>query len=466
MVTYEKFIQKFKAKKNQQKQIGLEIELPIVQRNGEAVPYIIIQKLFAYLEKYEFEITNENGIVLEVSRQYNEQYRTIITTDLGYSTLEIILPPLNNLYDAQYHFKGLIDLLLPFFEKENCLLLGYGVHPLTFPNRKLLAPRKRYRGLEKIWNTNTVIPKSMGNDAHLLTISAGNQCHVDVSETEAVQAINVLNASSGLQIALQANSPIWKGKVVENYKAIREKFYDFLFLEEVQRNGVAPKFETLLDYFQHVSHQTLFLVIRNQEVLQIFKYTFADYLEQKSVEATNLNGETVTIIPDSSDIHYHKTLFYWNARLVPNYGTIEVRMPCQQPPKDTLVTAALNLGLMENLREAEAFINQYDWTVWKHLRTQAIRYAFEAKLPNGESIVPLIRQLLMIAKTGLEKRGLNEAPFLNPLFERLEKQQSPADVAIDIFKKEGMTGLLNAVSFTATTSAHSVIKPLQEALVK
>lgn len=464
MVTYEMYIQQFKTKKNKLKQVGLEIELPIVQQNGEAVPYIIIQKLFRYLEQQGFEIIKEGDVILEAEKQYNETYKTIITTDLGYSTLEIILPPLNNLHEVQTRFKNLIELLLPFFQKENCLLLGYGVHPLSLPNKQLLAPRKRYRGLEKIWKTNIVIPKHMGNDAHLLTISAGNQCHIDVSETEAAQAANVLNASSGLQIALQANSPIWKGKVVENYKAIREKFYDFLYSEDSQRNGVAPKFETLADYFQHIKHQTLFLVLRNKEVLQIFGYTFAEYLKQESVKATKLNGETITITPSIEDINYHNTLFYWNARLVPNYGTIEVRMPCQQPPNETLVTAALNLGLIENLTEATAFINQYDWAIWKHLRTKAIRYGFQAKLPNDESIVPLIKQLLMIAKRGLEKRKLNETQFLNPLFERLEKQQSPADVAIDIFNKKGMTGLLNAVSFTSNTTVNSLAQPIEKTL--
>ena len=206
------------------------------------------------------------------------------------------------------------------------------------------------------------------------------------------------------------------------------------------------------------------MIIRDNEILQIFKYTFAEYLKQESVEATKLNGEIVTVIPDINDINYHNTLFYWNARLVPSYGTIEVRMPCQQPPNETLVTAALNLGLIENLTEAEAFINQYDWTVWKHLRTEAIRYGFQAKLPNGESIMPLIKEILNIAKRGLENRGLDEVLFLNPLFERLEKQQSPADVAIDIFNKKGMNGLLDAVSFTNTALSNALIEPIQETL--
>ena len=58
----------------------------------------------------------------------------------------------------------------------------------------------------------------------------------------------------------------------------------------------------------------------------------------------------------------------------------------------------------------------------------------------------LIR-ILHIAKQGLQKRGLGEEIFLAPLFKRLKHQQSPADIAITIFKKHGLQGLLKHNSF-------------------
>lgn len=466
MTTYEVFIKRFKTKTYQQKKVGIEVEIPIVKQTGEAVDYQLIRQLFLYLETQGFCLVKDDNIILEATIQTTiaPEHQTIITTDLGYSTLEIVLPPFDNLHTVNQYFRITIGYLLPFVQQHNCRLLGYGIHPLTQPSRRLLAPRQRYKGLEKIWTTNNIVPKSMGNDAHLLTISAGNQCHIDVSDVEAVRAINVLNASSGLQIALQANSPIWKGKIIKGYKAIREKFYDFLYTEDSQRSGVAPKFETLSGYFQYIANQTLFLVIRNNEVLQVFNYSFSEYLEQTSIIAKRLNGEKITITPNANDIHYHNTLFYLNARLVPNYGTIEVRMPCQQPPNDTMVTAALNLGLMENLAEAEAFFNQYEWAVWKQLRIEAIHHAFQAQLPNGQSIIPLIKQLLIIAQKGLKNRGLNEAIFLKPLFERLEKRQSPADIAIDIFNKKGMIGFLDLVSFSSSSSLNTTTNPIEKPL--
>ncbi|MFK7951009.1 MAG: glutamate-cysteine ligase family protein [Saprospiraceae bacterium] len=467
MNIYKTFTKQFQTKQFQKKQVGLEVELPFVQQLGEAIDYSLIQFLFLYLEKQGFQLVKDNNTITEATIVLTKlsKEKVFVTTDLGYSTLEIILPPFNNLYLADQCFKTIINYLLPFVNKHNCHLLGYGVHPLSLPSRRLLAPQQRYKGLEKIWKTNKVVPRSMGNDAHLLTVSAGNQCHVDVSETEAIHAVNVLNASSGLQIALQANSPIWQGKIVKGYKAIREFFYDYLHDKAFQRHGVTPKFETLNQYFEHIYHQKLFLIIRNGKVLQINDYDFATYMEEETVIGTQLNGEPITVTPNVDDIHYHNTLCYFNARLVPKYGTIEVRMPCQQPPNETMVTAALNLGLMENLKEAEAYLSQYDWETWQYLRTEAIKHTFDAKLPNGESIVPLIENLLIIAKSGLDKRGLNEAVFLNPLFERLEQRKSPADKAINIFNQKGINGLLNLVRFTEfeteTATPYSVLTSIQ-----
>ena len=449
MDIYETCVQQFRTKSKQSKHIGLEVEIPIVNCTGEAVSYSLIHKMYLYLQDAGFELHKEKEFYIEASFHVasSQQYKYIVTTDLGYSTLEIILPPFADLHIVYQAFQSVLHLLLSFFNKKRCRLLGYGIHPVALPSRFLVTPRQRYQGLEKIWTTNRLVPKSMGNDSHLLTLSAANQCHIDLREEEAIQAMNVLNASSGLQIALQANAPIWKSKIDNNYKSVREAFYDVLFPDSDDRHGIVFKFDTLGEYFRYIAELRLFLVPRNGQLLQICGYSFEEYLSKTTVEATNLNGEKVLINPALEDIHYHNTFCYLNARLVPKYGTIEVRMPCQQPPGDTMVTAALNLGLIENLNEASIFFDQYDWNFWTNLRTEAVKYALQAKLSGGESILPLVRRMLQIAQKGLLKRNLGEAIFLKPLFERLEQCQSPADRAIAIFKQKGMEAFLNNYSF-------------------
>ncbi len=146
------------------------------------------------------------------------------------------------------------------------------------------------------------------------------------------------------------------------------------------------------------------------------------------------------------DVHTQNGFCYYNARLVSKFGTVENRMCCQQPPRETMVTSALTLGVLENLEEAETLVKEISFVSPKQLRMEAIQYALDAQL-EGKSIVPYLRQLLQIAEKGLKKRGLGEENFLAPLFERLNRLEVPADVAIRIFEEEGREAFLEAISF-------------------
>jgi len=381
-------------------------------------------------------------------RTYQESAKTFeyhidtITTDTSFSILEIALAPQNNLHIIHTQILELFDLLTTFFTTQNCRILGYGIQPLTPPSRKLLMPKERYRFFEK-FSTNRMIPKSLGADSDLLNITASNQCHIKINKEEAIDATNVLNALSGLQIALHANSPIWKGEVRDN-KANREIFWDYCFPNRRNQVGIPPKFETIGEYIKYLLQFKPLLVSRSKKFFQILdKKTFGEFLFSKTKTfGRNIDGEKVVIEPKVTDIHDLNNFCWFNARLVPKYGTIESRMCCQQPQGETLTSTALTLGILENLEAAKTLMNQFSWEAWRNLRKAAARKTFDATIEN-EQIVPLLSLLLDIATDGLKKRNLGEAIFLAPLFERLKLQQSPADVAISIFEKEGIAAFLN-----------------------
>ena len=212
--------------------IGIECEIPVVTKKGEVVSLSIIQDMFVYLGDYDFKIEwdDYSGLMLAAKRKNaksfkNFEYHTdIITTDVGYSTIEIVLAPQDNLYTLQSHFLELLFLLMPYFESQDCLMLGYGIQPHTTPSKKVLMPKERYSFLEKL-STSHIIPQLEGGDTSFLTITASNQCHIEINLEESIPATNVLNSLSGLQIAFQANSPIWQGKVDDTYKANREMLW-------------------------------------------------------------------------------------------------------------------------------------------------------------------------------------------------------------------------------------------------
>ncbi len=450
------FTKKFKSRADSDtKGIGIECELPIVNQEGEAASLRVIYGLFDYLATTGFELKVDKytqkpiaatRINLESALQFGYGVDTI-ATDLGFSTLEIALAPQANLCEIQTQLAAIIQLLLPYFERHQCRILGYGIQPITPPSTDLLVPHKRYNFIDRV-SGNHFVPASDGKDFHLLTVTASNQCHIDVSLEEAIPAVNVLNGLSGLQIALQANSPIWKGEVDHNYKATRELFWDYCFPDRIHQAGIPAKFNDLAEYVANLMSFKAQRVIRNGKAYRIaVDQTFKDfYQETQPTIGVSREGDCLLLTPQPEDIHLQNGFCYYNARLVSKFGTIENRMCCQQPPGETMVTAALTLGILENLSEAQQLLAALNFITPKDLRMEAIKNGLATKLA-GKSIIPWGYQLLAIAEKGLQKRGDGEEIFLAPLFERLEKRQTPADLAIAIFQKEGVEAFLETFSF-------------------
>lgn len=450
------FTKKFKPKSViAPKGIGIECELPIVNPEGEAAPLSVIYQLFDYLALAGFDLKVDEytqkpvaatRINLESALQFDYCEDTI-STDLGFSTLEIALAPQTNLWVVEQQLNDLLSLLLPYFDQQQCRILGYGIQPFTPPSADLLVPHKRYNFIDRV-SGNEFVPASAGKDFHLLTVTASNQCHIEVSLEEAIPAVNVLNGLSGLQIALQANSPIWKGQVDNQYKATRELFWDYCFTDRINQAGIPAKFNDLAGYVDNLMSFKAQRVIRNGQAYRIASdQTFKDfYQETQPTIGENREGECLLLTPQPEDIHLQNGFCYYNARLVSKFGTIENRMCCQQPPGETMVTAALTLGILENLAEAQQLLASLNFISPTKLRMKAIKNGLATKLA-GKSIIPWGYQLLAIAEKGLQKRGDGEEIFLAPLFARVEKRQTPADLAIDIFQKEGIEAFLEAFSF-------------------
>ncbi|HAS41523.1 MAG TPA: hypothetical protein DCS93_13665 [Microscillaceae bacterium] len=459
---FYEFRKNFKASTDTTKGIGIEAELPIVTFQGEVPEFAVIQGLFTYLEAKGFRVKRDHfsGFMVEAS-QINVQSSKhftycvdTITTEAGYGVLEVVLAPQQNIHDLQYYFMEIIQLLYGYLSQHHCLILGFGIQPVTPPSAKLLMPKERYLFFSN-FSQNNVISKANGNDAHLLTITASNQCHIDIAYDQAIPAVNVLNALSGLQILLHANSSIWQGAVDTHCKANREFFWEQCYPARTNQMGIPPQFATIEAYFQYLLEFKPMLVKREQQLLQVLgKATFSDFIQDKTPgTAQTLEGDQVTIQPQLTDIHYLNTFCYFNARLVPQYGTIESRMCCQQPPGETFAPTALTLGILENLGNAQKLMRKLPWETWKAIRVQAGRKTFDTQIHN-RSIIPWLQELVNIAAEGLQQRNLGEECFLEPLYQRIAQRKSPADVAVNIFETQGLASFLAHFAFQDPTAHH------------
>lgn len=441
--------------KSAKRKIGLECEFPVVFESGDAVSYGVIRLMFRHLGKLGFtlhkdegtgEVVAADGAISDGKGRFGYNKDTI-GTDVGYCTVEVSFAPEENLLLLDQHVTKVMRLLVDFFSQHHCRILGYGVQPVTRPNKLLLANKGRYIFFEQD-SLNRFIDPRDGVDLHVFTTSCANQVHIDIYKQEAIRAVNVFNGLSGLQIAFGANAPIWKGKVDEQWKAIREIFWDYGWTNRLDQTGVPKKFKNFQDYVNYLGSFRPLMVKRNGEYIKIVnKATFMDYLQSATAIGATVKGKKVLLKPQTSDIHFQAGFAWINGRLAPAYGTLEARVCCQQPPGETLVVPAFVLGVIENLIEAEKLLNLYQWDDWQKLRFDALRHTFSARM-NNKSIVPLVKKLVTVAYDGLKKRKLGEEKFLEPLWKRIKERQAPADRAIDVFNAKGMRAFLEEYSFT------------------
>ncbi len=439
--------------------IGIEMELPVVTQKGEAISPLLIQHMFVFLERKGFQLKRDNVThhITSAHRVNTESKKSFgyfldaIMTDVGSAVLEIVLAPQFDLHQLQQVFLATVALLVDFFDTHNCKVLGYGLHPISLPSRHLLMPKERYHLYERLSSHNRVVHSCNGNDIHLLTVMASNQCHISVSRKEAITAVNVLNALSGPQIILHANSSIGLTGTDSEHKAKREFFWEFCFPDRHEQMGMPEKFVSWENYLDTLLSFKPMLIKRHRWLEVVNKSTFEDFLfDKKPALARTLEGEISLVRPELSDIHHHAAFCYHNARLAPKYGTVESRMCCQQPPDAPLAPTAVTLGLLSNMEKAQQFTATLSWESWKKLRTAATRSAFASKI-EGYDIPSLLTQFLAIAHEGLRKRGRGEEFFLQPLYKRLYQRAAPADEAISIFETMGIDAFLDRYSFTKET---------------
>ncbi len=376
----------------------------------------------------------------DIHKSYNLD---VITTECGYSTIEIAQAPAPSLMEAERYLQKLIASLTTILEQHRAYLIGYGVQPRAAPSHSYQAPKGRYELLYQIWRDEH--PHSSGTrspDLHCL--NAATQAQIEVTAEEAIPALNALNATSGLRIALLANSPIWSGKR-SDYKAIRQIFWNWCWPERRQQFGIPITFQNLDHYLEHLFDFRGLAARRNGQVYWIDNHqSFRQLYLTGSIQGRLLDGEEIVIEPEvQTDIGLQSSFAWFDARLQPLYGTIEDRIACQQPPQEHLCASALTLGLVENARPLIEMANQLSLDQWREIRNLACIHGLSFQYPGVDSRA-LVSKIVEIARQGLRMRGLGEEIYLSPLDRRLESGQGPADQAIAIFNQEGITGLIRA----------------------
>jgi gamma-glutamylcysteine synthetase len=432
------------------RQVALECEFPVVDQTGAAPRRGVIQDVLERLGDCGFDLVRDpsTGDLLLATRDVEDPHggQETVSTDLGYPTIEITTAAAPTLFSTQHRLNEILGSVIASCAANGCLVLGYGMQPITPPSRELITRSARYLMYER-FSDHRYVPSDVGADIHLFTITAATHCHIDVQLPEAVRAVNVLNALAGVQIALTANSPIWNGEIDPEWKAARENFYDRTYRADKwppgRPCGVPPAFRDVADYLEAVMDTWVPLVERDGEPLALCSpgLTVREFMQASVLCANTADGDVVEIVPRPSDIVAFAHHLEFNARLCPAHGTVESRISCAQPPGAAVEVAAFALGLVENLVGAERLIKRLSVVDQRRLRIAGARHGL-AFTDDHPEMYRLTEAALHVAEEGLRRRGHREQELLNGCWERLAARTTYADEDIAVFQARGVQGLL------------------------
>ena len=346
--------------------LGAELKFPLVTPDGSAAPESAVHALWDYLVERGWEAVRDamTGNVIGAKKP-GERNDTMASCETGYCKPEFSLAHVSDLHQLHRSIAELRAEIRFFSEQNDVLFLGYGIHPVTPPSKHLLMKKGRTSVWNKVFTSNQYVPEEDGDDLHLFTINTASHVHVSVPMDEAVRAVNVLNGFAGAQIALTANSNIWRGAIDKRYKCVAEKFWDW-WMPDGERVGIPGEpFQNLHHYVQTVAGFRPVFVKRAGKPIVLQKYaTFEEYFHNKRAVGIDHLGREVSFAPEKGDIDLHSSCYWFNAR-ISQYYTVENRANDQQPPDALLAIAALTVGLISALPEAEEELASYEW---RHLR--------------------------------------------------------------------------------------------------
>ncbi len=414
--------------------IGVEIELPLVNLNQEAVDFEYVHEVTDhFLAEFHFEVSGRDD---EGNIYAAEDPATgdILSYDCSYNNLELSFGRARTIQEVSERFKLYFNYLQAEFNKKQHMLTGMGINPYRNYNQNVPIPNERYRMLfHHLASYREFFQSEMHFHRYPTfgAFSSASQVQLDVNEDNLIQTIRAHSLLEPIKALLFSNSVLLGER--EDLICCRDMLW------ENSTHGINPHnigmFDALpdnLDDLQaYLESESLYCVEREGRYVNFKPINILEYFRAESITGQYYeNGEyhTTQVIPEIDDIHYLRTFKFEDLTF---RGTIEYRSGCCQPVSDAMVIAAFHTGLKERINELDELLRN-DYVLYHHGYTATeLRKAFlTRKRPaylNEDDLYELAKQIVDLAKEGLLLRGHGEEAFLKPLHKRIEKRENPAE---------------------------------------
>lgn len=431
---YERYI--IPTKRERTKLVGLEFELPIVNRKEEPVNFRIVHKVTdAFIQEFSFDkiSRDDDGFIYSA---INSKTGDGLSFDCSYNTLEFSFGTefdMNILYARFVKYYTYIRSLL---EKYDHTLTGMGINPHHAVNRNVPVVSERYRmllhHLSSYENYNEKI--LFHHHPNFGLFSCASQIQMDVEEKNLVETLNTFTKLEPLKALIFANSP-WGQE--QEVLCSRDNFWRNS-LHGLNRHNVdmyGLEFESIDEIMSYIKSMSMYCVERKGKYINFCPIPLVQYFESDEIQGEYFDGEKyrkVIVHPEISDLQYLRSFKFEDLTF---RGTVEFRSVCEQPVKEIMASGAFHAGLMENLHRLTEVLEQDHIIYHKGYNASELRRMFVKKeLPDifdWKEVSRLIGQILDIAEEGLHKRGFKEEKFLKPLYVRADRLLSPAREMIE-----------------------------------
>ena len=391
--------------------VGVELEFPIVETNGNKTNIEVTKNLFrtlANLSDFEVEkIDDEQNPIQLIHCSSKDR----ILFELSYNTIEFAFERAHSINEVAKRFEAYLKIIQPILQENNHEIQGHGIHPLWKENDNSPVKIERYKMLMAFLAMNGTGMKTHPYPSYGAFI-CGNQVQLDVRRDNYLRIINAFNKIEAAKAYLFSNSEFtaeaW------NTKIARDIFWEESLHGYYKENvGIYPKdYQSEEEFFNNLARTAIFTATREGKSYYFKPIRVEDYLDQKEITAYTADGNEKIINPVKEDLKQHRSYQFQDLTA---RGTVEFRSVCTQPLETTFAPIAFELGLFVELEKLENFLEDSSFFKNEEQDYRKLRKKYSKKIlskEEKEAIQSFSKDLLDIAEAGLMKRGYGEEKFL------------------------------------------------------
>lgn len=391
--------------------VGVELEFPIVETNGNKTNIEVTKNLFrtlANLSVFEVEKIDDNQNPIQLVHCSSKDR---ILFELSYNTIEFAFERARSINDVAKRFEDYLKIIQPILQENNHEIQGHGIHPLWKENDNSPVKIERYKMLMAFLAMNGTGMKTHSYPSYGAFI-CGNQVQLDVRRDNYIRIINAFNKIEAAKAYLFSNSEFsaeaWDTKIA------RDIFWEESLHGYYKENvGIYPKdYQSEEEFFNNLAKTAIFTATREGKSYYFKPIRVEDYLDQKEITAYTADGNEKIINPVKEDLKQHRSYQFQDLTA---RGTVEFRSVCTQPLEITFAPIAFELGLFVELEKLESYLEDSSFFKNEEQDYRKLRKKYSKKIlskEEKEAIQSFSKDLLDIAEAGLMKRGYGEEKFL------------------------------------------------------